>query len=51
MTTGSRFDFSLLALAALLLIQASIASYGLDLARDVVGSTHARLAAVASATR
>jgi len=49
--THRRFDFSLLAIATLLMIQASIASYGLGIVRDVADTTHARLVAVAAAAR
>ena len=49
--TTRRFDFSALALATLLLIQAGIASYGLGLVKDVAGATHSRLMAVAASTR
>jgi hypothetical protein len=49
--TYRRFDFSGLALATLLVIQASIASYGLGLVTDIASTTHARLGAVVEATR
>ena len=49
--TTRRFDFSALVLAALLVIQAGIASYGLGLVKHVAGNTHERLLAVAQATR
>ena len=49
MTT--RRSLSLLAIAALLVAQASIASYGARLVRDVAGATHGSLAAVALAGR
>ena len=49
--TTRRFDFSALALATLLVIQAGIASYGLGFVKDVASSTHERLLAVVRATR
>jgi hypothetical protein len=49
--TYRRFDFSALALATLLVIQAGIASYGLGFVKDVAGSTHERLLAVVQAAR
>ena len=49
--TSRRFDFSVLALATLLVIQAGIASYGLGFMKDVAGNTHARLLAVVEASR
>ena len=49
--TTRRFDFSAFVLAALLVIQAGIASYGLGLVKDVAGATHARLMAVAASAR
>ena len=51
MTSSRRFDFSLLALATLLVLQASIASYSLGLLRDVAQATQERLAFVADAAR
>jgi hypothetical protein len=44
-----RFDFSLLAIATLLVVQATVASYGIRLIRDSAGRTHAALVAVATA--
>ena len=49
--TYGRFDFSALALATLLVIQAGIASYAFGLVQNVAGNTHERLLAVAQATR
>ena len=49
--TTRRFDFSALVLATLLVIQVGIASYGLGLVKDVAGTTHARLQAVAESSR
>ena len=49
--TTRRFDFSALALATLLVIQAGIASFGLGFVKDVAGSTHERLLAVVQASR
>ena len=51
MTTRRSFDFSLLAIAALLVVQMSIASYGMGLFRDVAHTTRDQLAAVAHAGR
>ena len=51
MTTHRRFDFSLLAIALLLAVQASIASYGLRLVRDVAVGTHEQLVIVGRAGR
>ena len=44
-----RFDFGLLAVAALLIFQATLASYGLRLVREGAGRTHETLVAVATA--
>ena len=49
--TYRRFDFSALAIATLIVIQASIASYELGLVKNIAGTTHARLRAVAEAAR
>ena len=49
--TTRRFDFSALALATLLLIQAGIASYAFGFVKEVAGSTHARLQAVVESSR
>ena len=49
MTTHRRFDLSLFALITLLVLQASIASYGLGIVRDVAATTRARLTAVVDA--
>ena len=51
MTTHRRIDFSLIAIALLLALQASIASYGLRLVRDVAAGTHEKLVEVARAGR
>jgi hypothetical protein len=51
MTNHRRFDLSVLAIAALLIVQSSLASYGASLLRDIVGRTHASLVAVARAER
>ena len=51
MTYRRRFDFSLLTLVTLLVLQASIASYGLGIFHDVAQFTQSRLAAVAAAGR
>lgn len=42
---------SLLAIAALLVLQTSLASYGVSIVRDIATTTHERLAAVAHAGR
>jgi len=42
------FDFTLLSIAALLVVQTSLASVGVRLVRDVAVRTHQRLVAVAS---
>jgi hypothetical protein len=44
-----RFDFSLLAIATLLVVQATVASYGIRLICGTAGRTHAALVAVATA--
>ena len=49
--TTRRFDFSALALATLLLIQAGIASYAFGFVKDVADATHERLMAVAHSAR
>ena len=49
--TYRRFDFSALVLAALLVIQAGIASYGLGFVKDIAGHTQSRLLAVVEASR
>jgi len=49
--TSRRFDLSLLAIAALLVLQTSLASYGVAFVRDIAVTTHERLAAVAHAAR
>ena len=49
--TYRRFDFSALALATLLVIQAGIASYAFGLVKNVAGSTHERLEAVVASSR
>ena len=51
MTYRRRIDFSLLALAMLLALQASLASYGLGLVGNVAQLTQSRLEAVAQAGR
>jgi len=38
--TRRRFDFSLLAIAVLLTVQATLATYGIRLVRDVAAETH-----------
>jgi hypothetical protein len=47
MMNRTRIDFSLIAIAALLVFQASIASYGIRLVRDVAIGTHAELVSIA----
>jgi hypothetical protein len=49
--TSRRFDLSLLAIAALLVLQTSLVSYGVAFVRDIAVTTHERLAAVAHAGR
>ena len=44
-----RFDLSLLAIAALLVLQTTVATYGLRLVRETAARTHDGLAAVAHA--
>ena len=51
MTSHRRFDFSLVVLAALLVVQATIVSYGMGFVRDIAGDTQERLTAVAQAGR
>jgi hypothetical protein len=51
MTIHKPFDFSLLAIATLLVIQAGIASYGLGFVGDLAATTRAELTTVARAVR
>ena len=51
MHTNRRFDYSLVAIVALLVVQASVASYGLRLVRTVASVGHDRIAAVVDAGR
>jgi hypothetical protein len=49
MSNHPRFDLSVLAIAALLVVQSSLVSYGAGFVRNIVSSTHASLVAVARA--
>jgi hypothetical protein len=46
---SARLEVSVLAIAALLVVQSTLAAYGVRVVRDVVGAGRAELIAVASA--
>ena len=51
MTRRLNGDLTILAIGLLLVLQATFASYGVSVVRDIANTTHTQLAAVAKATR